>query len=56
MTNKVQKVAVLGGSFDPVTNAHISVIKNLSKKFSRVVVLPCHISPFKQDGCTASGE
>lgn len=56
MTNKVQKVAVLGGSFDPVTNAHISVIKNLSKKFSRVVVLPCRISPFKQDGCTASGE
>lgn len=56
MTDKIQKVAILGGSFDPVTFAHIDIIRKLSKKFSRVVVLPCYISPFKQDGCTASGD
>lgn len=56
MANKVQKVAVFGGSFDPVTNAHLQIIRELSRKFSRVVVLPCYISPFKQEGCSASGE
>ncbi len=56
MTDKVQKVAVLGGSFDPVTDAHLEIIRALSAKFSRVVVLPCYISPFKQEGCYASGE
>ncbi len=56
MADKVQKVAILGGSFDPVTNAHLEIIRKLSKKFSRVVVLPCYISPFKQEGCNASGE
>ncbi len=56
MTDKVQKVAILGGSFDPVTNAHLEIIRKLSKKFSRVVVLPCYISPFKREGCDASGE
>lgn len=56
MTNKVQKVIVLGGSFDPVTNAHLQIIRKLSEKYHRVVVLPCRISPFKQEGCSASGE
>lgn len=56
MTYKVQKTVILGGSFDPATKAHIDIIQKLSKKFDRVVVLPCFISPFKQDGCAASGE
>ncbi|MCI8459122.1 MAG: nicotinate (nicotinamide) nucleotide adenylyltransferase [Clostridia bacterium] len=56
MKAKLQKVAVFGGSFDPVTNAHVEIIRNLSKKFSRVVVLPCRVSPFKQEGCSADGE
>ncbi|MDE7395621.1 MAG: nicotinate-nicotinamide nucleotide adenylyltransferase, partial [Clostridiales bacterium] len=53
---KVQKVAVFGGSFDPVTNAHLNIIRGLSKRFARVVVLPCNVSPFKQGGCSADGE
>lgn len=56
MSDKIKKVAILGGSFDPVTNAHLEVIRKLSKKFARVVVLPCKISPFKQNGCVADGE
>lgn len=56
MADKKQKVAVLGGSFDPVTDAHLEIIGKLAGKFSRVVVLPCYISPFKQAGCVASGE
>ena len=56
MSDKVKKVAILGGSFDPVTKSHLEIIENLSRKFSRVVVLPCYVSPFKQNGCSASGE
>ncbi len=56
MSDKVQKVAILGGSFDPVTIAHLHIIRKLSERFSRVVVLPCYISPFKQEGCSAGGE
>lgn len=42
-------IALFGGSFDPLTNAHLSVIRNLAQRFERVVVVPSHISPFKQD-------
>lgn len=56
MSDKAEKTAILGGSFDPATNAHIEIIEKLSKKFTRVVVLPCYISPFKQNGCSAGGE
>ena len=56
MNNKQKTVAVFGGSFDPVTKAHVQIIEALGKKFTHVVVLPCYISPFKQEGCVASGE
>lgn len=56
MVDKVQKIAILGGSFDPVTNAHLEMVRKLAKRFSRVVVLPCYISPFKHDGCVVGGE
>lgn len=41
------KIALFGGSFDPVHNAHIDIIKNLTAIFDKVIVLPCYISPFK---------
>ena len=46
-------LALFGGSFDPITNAHMSVIRELSARFSEVVVIPSHVSPFKRDSETA---
>lgn len=54
--NSVKKIAVFGGSFDPPHRGHISVIKRLSKRFDRVIVVPSFISPFKRDAKAASGE
>lgn len=42
-----EKVAVYGGSFDPITKAHVRIIENLSKRFDKVIVVPCRVSPFK---------
>ena len=52
------KIALFGGSFDPVTNAHVSVVRNLAKRFDKVIVLPCYLSPFKPDAfyAMASGK
>lgn len=47
MKSNVQKIAVFGGSFDPVTFAHVDIVCNLEKKFDRVIVVPSFISPFK---------
>lgn len=42
-----RKIALFGGSFDPVTNAHCALIKSLCERFDKVVVIPCFLSPFK---------
>lgn len=55
MTNKIKKIAIFGGSFDPVTFAHVDIVKNLEKKFDVVIVVPSYISPFKT-GATADDE
>lgn len=43
----MNKTAVFGGSFDPVTKAHIDLIKKLSARYDCVTVVPCRVSPFK---------
>lgn len=53
---KREVLALFGGSFDPITNAHISVIRELSARFCEVVVMPSHVSPFKREMETASDE
>lgn len=45
----VEKIALFGGSFDPVTNAHRDIIAALSSRFDKVVVMPTAVSPFKTD-------
>lgn len=50
------KTALYGGSFDPVHNAHVEIISNLSKLFDKVVVMPTAISPFKLQGGCANAE
>ena len=52
----IKTTAIFGGSFDPVHRGHISVIKRLSKKFDRFIVVPSFISPFKRDTEAASGK
>ncbi len=49
-------VALFGGSFDPVTDAHKEIITKLSERFDRVVVMPAAVSPFKTKSlASASG-
>jgi len=52
---KQNAIALFGGSFDPVTNAHVAIVKNLTKQFGTTVVVPSFISPFKKGGSFASG-
>ncbi len=47
---------IFGGSFDPVTNAHIDMAKKLAERFDEVVVVPTYISPFKKGGASLDGE
>lgn len=47
MEQKIVKLALFGGSFDPVTNAHKDIIEKLAERFDEVVVMPTAISPFK---------
>lgn len=54
--NKKLKTVIFGGSFDPVTKAHMGVIENLSVRFDRVIVLPAFISPFKKNADTIEGQ
>ena len=49
-------VALFGGSFDPVQNAHVEIIQKLSERFNKTIVVPSFISPFKKGGASASGE
>ena len=49
MENKKTKIAVFGGSFDPITFAHVDIVKNLERKFDGVIVVPSGISPFKTE-------
>jgi nicotinate (nicotinamide) nucleotide adenylyltransferase len=54
----MRKIGILGGSFDPVHNGHISLAKHAVIKggLDEVVMIPARIQPFKQDRIPASGE
>ena len=51
----MKRTALFGGSFDPLTKAHLDVIEKLSERFDEVVVMPSKISPFKQDVTAVDG-
>lgn len=44
------KIALLGGSFNPVHNGHLSLAENVIMElgYDKVVFVPAYISPFKQ--------
>lgn len=54
MSNK--GTALFGGSFNPPTKAHLSVISGLAARFDKVVVMPAAISPFKPNAEKLSGD
>lgn len=51
---KTQKIAIYGGSFDPIHFGHVDIVNNLKKKFDSVIVVPAHYSPFKDRDLTDS--
>lgn len=52
------KIALFGGSFDPVHNEHIEYIKAAKEALSldKVLVIPSFVAPHKESGATVSGE
>lgn len=46
-------IALFGGSFNPVHNGHVNLVKEVAAaiKPDRVIVIPTYISPFKMDSC-----
>src|SRR3712207_1883776 len=47
----MRRIALYGGTFDPVHKGHIAVAEGLSKLFSldEVVFIPAHVAPHKRD-------
>lgn len=43
----IKNIALFGGSFDPVTNAHKDIAQKLSERFDKVILMPTFVSPFK---------
>lgn len=52
------RIAIFGGSFDPVHNEHIRLVEAAKSdlRLDKVIVMPSHIAPHKQNGALASGE
>ena len=43
------RIAIYGGSFDPCHEGHIEIIKRLSEKFEKVIVVPTTIRYYKKN-------
>lgn len=56
----MSRIALFGGSFNPVHNGHLNLVKETAEKNSidRVFVIPTYVSPFKKDssGFVADGK
>ncbi len=52
------KIAVLGGTFNPIHNGHLHLIKRFSEKigFDRVILIPTKVPIHKQEACLAEAE
>lgn len=52
------KIAMLGGSFDPVHNGHLSLAENVYTElaYEKIIFFPAFISPFKKNANSISAE
>ncbi|MEL3907842.1 MAG: nicotinate (nicotinamide) nucleotide adenylyltransferase [Treponemataceae bacterium] len=52
------KTAILGGSFDPIHNGHLSLAENvyLELAYEKIIFFPAFVSPFKQTSKPLSKE
>ena len=50
------KIAIIGGTFDPIHNGHLQVISEVAKKFEKVIVIPTGNPWLKDHTPIASGE
>jgi nicotinate-nucleotide adenylyltransferase len=50
MSGDLKRIALYGGSFDPVHTGHMSVARNLSELFTldEVLFIPAHVAPHKR--------
>jgi nicotinate-nucleotide adenylyltransferase len=49
-------IGILGGTFDPIHNGHLITARAVLEKrdLEKIILIPCSISPHKQDAITAS--
>lgn len=56
----MSRIALFGGSFNPIHNGHFNLVKETAEKncIDRVFVIPTYVSPFKKDsgGFVADGK
>jgi nicotinate-nucleotide adenylyltransferase len=53
---KVQKIAIIGGTFDPIHKGHLKIISEVAKKFEKVIVIPTGDPWLKAAKPIATGE
>ena len=55
---KEMKIAIFGGSFDPVHAEHINIVKAAAEKLEtdKIIVIPAYIPPHKQGKSLASAQ
>ena len=48
------KIALFGGSFNPVHNEHINIVTSALERFDKVIIIPSYLTPDKEGRMTAS--
>ena len=54
--NRIQKIAIVGGTFDPIHLGHLKIISEIAKKFAKVIVIPTGEPWLKTSKPIATGE
>jgi nicotinate-nucleotide adenylyltransferase len=54
--NRIQKIAIVGGTFDPIHLGHLKIISEVAKKFEKVIVIPTGDPWLKAAKPIATGE
>jgi len=52
----IQKVAIVGGTFDPIHKGHLQIITEVAKNFEKVIVIPTGNPWLKEHTPIGSGE